>query len=102
MYGRIYTCCGGCVKKAEEKAAELYKKLYLTDAKTEKEVEPVDLKNEKCPISGGDVSDAGRIQYNGMIVGHCCDKCPTKFLMDPETNLAKLVNDEIKEKYELK
>jgi hypothetical protein len=102
VYGRIYTCCGGCVKKAEEKAAELYKKLYLTDAETEKEIEPIDLKNEKCPISGGDVSEAGMIQYNGMVVGHCCDKCPAKFLKDPDTNLTKLVDDKLKEKYELK
>lgn len=102
VHGRIYTCCGGCIKKAEAEAAELYKKYYLTDSETGKEIEPVDLKNEKCPISGGDVSEAGMIEYNGLIVGHCCAKCPAKFLEDPDVHLSKLAPDEIKEKYELK
>ncbi len=102
VHGRIYTCCGGCLEKTEAKAAELYKKYYLTDAESGEEIEPVDFKNEECPISGGAVAEAGIIQYNGMVVGHCCDKCPTKFLEDPDTNLAKLANDELKEKYELK
>ncbi|MCA9414038.1 MAG: hypothetical protein KC944_22685 [Candidatus Omnitrophica bacterium] len=101
VYGRIYTCCGGCVKKAEANAAELYKKYYLTD-ENGKKVDPVDLKNEKCPISGHDVTDAGTIEYNGLIVHHCCAKCPAKFLENPDENLAKLAPDELKEKYEMK
>lgn len=100
-YGRVYVCCKACVEKAEEQASDLYKKYYRTDAETGKEIEAVNLENEKCPISGGGVAESGMIEYNGMVVGHCCDKCPAKFLADPETHLGKLVNDELKEKYEL-
>lgn len=102
VYGRVYVCCGGCVKKAEENVADLYKKHYRTDAESGEEIEAVKLENETCPISGGAVSEPGMIEYNGMVVGHCCDKCPAKFLADPDSHLAKLANDELKEKYELK
>jgi YHS domain-containing protein len=90
VYARIYVCCEGCLKKTEEKAAELYKTLYLTD-KDGKEVAAKDLENDACPISGKDVAE--KIEYNGKKIGFCCLNCPKAFLKDPEKHMAKLLPD---------
>lgn len=93
VYGRIYTCCDGCKKKAEADAKAIYMKLYRTDPKTGESVEPKDLKNAKCPVSGADVAEGAHLEYNGMIVHFCCDNCPKAFLKDPEKSMAILLPD---------
>jgi YHS domain-containing protein len=104
VHGRLYTCCEGCNKKTEAKAEELYKKFYLTDAETGKAKEPLDLENEKCPISGKEVDASTEIEYNGMLVAFCCDKCPAAFLKEPNKNLEKIVPEDVakEHKYEFK
>ena len=99
VFGRLYTCCDGCNKKTEAKVAELYKKYFLTDAKTGKEKEALDLANKECPISGKPVDPSTQIEYNGMKLAFCCEKCPAAFLKDPDTSLAKLVPEEVAKEY---
>ncbi|MCG3196516.1 MAG: hypothetical protein HUU16_13895 [Candidatus Omnitrophica bacterium] len=93
VYGRIYLCCPGCVKAAKKDLEGLYKKFYLTDAKTGKAKEPKDLKNEACPMSGEKVDPSAKIEYNGMIIHFCCPGCADGFLEDPEAKMAKLLPD---------
>jgi hypothetical protein len=100
VFGRLYTCCKGCNKKTEAKAADLYKRYFLTDAKTGKPKEALDLANSECPISGEAVDEVARIEFNGMKLGFCCEKCVEAFLKDPNATLAKLVPEKVAKKYE--
>lgn len=100
VYARIYVCCPGCDKKVEKKIAELYKTLYRTDEKTGKEIEPVDLKNDKCPMSGEPVLPDVSLEYNGMIIHFCCPGCGQDFLKDPEAKLKEIHPEADKFKFE--
>jgi hypothetical protein len=93
VYGRIYLCCIGCEKKVKKNISEVYKTLYRTDKKTGKPMEPKDLKNEKCPMSGEPVDAKALIEYNGMIVHFCCPGCAQGFLKNPEAKMAVLLPD---------
>ena len=47
--------------------------------------------NEHCPIMGEDVTeDGGQVDFNGQIVGFCCEECAGKFqaLSDEEKTKA--------------
>ncbi len=100
VFGRIYLCCPKCVKAAEKDLAGLYKKFYLTDAKTGKAKEPRDLKNETCPMSGEKIDPSATIEYNGMLIHFCCPGCADGFLEDPEPKMAELLPDS--KEFELK
>ncbi len=102
VYARIYLCCQGCDKKVKKTADETYTKLYRTDPKTGKPIEPRDLKNDKCPNTGEPVDTNAKIEYNGMIVHFCCPECAAGFLKDPESKMAKLLPDAEKFKYQVK
>lgn len=93
VYGRVYMCCGGCEKKVEENLEKLYQSLYRKDKKTGEEKDPVDLKNEKCPMSGEPVIEEATLEYNGMIVHFCCPGCGQDFLENPDPKLVDLVTD---------
>lgn len=93
IFGRIYLCCMPCAKKAKKNLDELYNKFYRTDPKTGKAIEPRDLKNDKCPMSGEPVDAKTKIEYNGMIIHFCCKDCAEGFLKDPEPKLSKLLPD---------
>ncbi|MCA9450937.1 MAG: hypothetical protein KC931_27690, partial [Candidatus Omnitrophica bacterium] len=93
LVGRIYMCCDGCDKKVKENFAELYKTFYRTNPKTGKAIDPLDLKNSTCPITGKPVAEKEWMEYNGMIVRFCCAKCSEGFLKGPDEHLAKMVSN---------
>ncbi|MCA9437550.1 MAG: YHS domain-containing protein [Candidatus Omnitrophica bacterium] len=93
VVGRIYMCCDGCDKKVKKNFAELYKSFYRTDPKTGKEIDPLDLKNPTCPITGKPAAANVAMEYNGMLVHFCCAKCSEGFLKDPDEHLAKMVSN---------
>ena len=55
-----------------------------------KKEEIIDLKNEKCPVMGGDTSDSAFVIYEGKKIYFCCPGCDETFLQDPEKYLKKL------------
>jgi YHS domain-containing protein len=100
VYGRIYLCCPGCDKKVKENIEKVYNSLYRTDKETGEKKDPVDLKNEKCPISDEPVSESASLEYNGFIVHFCCSGCAKEFLKNPDPVLLKLVPNPDDYKYE--
>lgn len=93
LVGRIYMCCDGCEKKVTKDFEDLYNKYYRTDPKTGKAKAPFDLKNSTCPMSGEPVTENDWIEYNGMVVHFCCEGCGKEFLDDPDSQLAKMVEN---------
>ncbi len=90
VYGRIYMCCEGCEKKVEKNLEKLYTSLYRRDKETGEEIEPIDLGNDKCPMSGEPVIEGIDLEYNGMIVHFCCPGCAQDFLDNPDPLLAEI------------
>lgn len=91
IYGRVYLCAMECAQELKTKIADVYNKLYRTDRKTGEKIEPRDLKNPNCPMSGDPVDGKTTIEYNGMIVGFCCAECVEAFVKDPEPGMAKIL-----------
>lgn len=52
----------------------------------------LDLKNAKCPVSGEEIKPekAAHLDWNGLRVHFCCEKCVDPFKKDPAAGLAKL------------
>jgi mono/diheme cytochrome c family protein/YHS domain-containing protein len=50
-------------------------------------LEPV---NTVCPVSGSPVDARHTVVFEGRVIGFCCDKCPAKFLAEPEKFRSKL------------
>ena len=100
IYGRIYVCAAACAKEIEKSMGKYYMSVYRTDKKTGKKIPPRDLKNQKCPISGGKIDSKTSIEYNGMVVHFCCDDCVESFLKDPEPAMAKLLPEAKEFKFE--
>ena len=80
---RYGLCCPGCKSELESNPEK-----YL--AKMPNEGRIVDLKNTKCPISGGPIDGKTALVYNGSKVHFCCPDCIAKFSKDPEVYLKKL------------
>ena len=50
----------------------------------------IDLKNEKCPVMGGDAKADVYTDYKGLRIHFCCPGCDKTFLKSPAEYLAKL------------
>lgn len=70
--GKVYFCCGGCVKKFN---ADVEK--FTTQANHQL-VATGQFVQTGCPISGGDVDDDQMSVVGGVEVRFCCDKCKAK------------------------
>lgn len=93
VHARIYFCCDKCKASASgmdaAKLKELYTKSYLKKADgtmAEYGKARVELKNDKCPVTGEPVKDA-TINYNGVTVALCCAGCDKKVVQDPDKYL---------------
>jgi len=53
------------------------------------EAAKIDLKDVKCPISGGATKEAGVADYKGAKVYFCCTNCPEGFKKDPAKHALK-------------
>lgn len=49
----------------------------------------IDLKDVKCPVSGGPAKEEGAVEYKGAKVFCCCTNCPKKFASETEKFAAK-------------
>lgn len=70
--GKVFFCCGGCVKKFDKEdktmAAKANHQLVATGQ----------YKQTGCPISGGGVDEDQTSEVGGVSVSFCCDKCKGK------------------------
>jgi YHS domain-containing protein len=70
--GKVYFCCGNCVKKfsadQDKFATKANHQLALTKQYTQ----------TKCPISGEAVNDKQTSDVGGVKVGFCCENCKKK------------------------
>jgi YHS domain-containing protein len=77
-----HSCCG--TKKSNSEAN--------MEKKNEKEV--VQIWNKVCPVEGGIVkSESPAFEYNGKLIGFCCEGCGSNFKKNPETYLKNLNED---------
>jgi YHS domain-containing protein len=50
--------------------------------------------NKVCPVEGDKVeSGSPAFEYNGKLIGFCCEGCDSKFKKNPETYLKNLNED---------
>ena len=49
----------------------------------------LDLKDVKCPVSGGPAKEVGAVDYKGAKIYCCCTNCPKKFAEEKEKFAAK-------------
>jgi len=70
--GKVYFCCAGCIEKfTKDKAkyeAKANAQLVLTGQARQK----------GCPLSGGKVDPAVKLEVDGVPVGFCCEGCQGK------------------------
>ena len=77
-----HSCCG--TKESHSEA-----KMDATD-----ETAVVQIWNKVCPVEGSKVkSDSPSFEYNGNLIGFCCEDCTSKFKRNPETYLKNLNED---------
>ena len=48
--------------------------------------------NEKCPVSNKTVDENRFSNFEGRMVGLCCDNCKSKFVKDPSSYRSKIAN----------
>lgn len=53
------------------------------------EAAKLDLKDVKCPVSGGPAKEEGKVDYKGAAVYCCCTNCPKKFASETEKFASK-------------
>lgn len=81
--GKVFFCCDNCPKKfdAEKNATVANHQLVLTGQ----------AKQEKCPLSGGDLNKDTAIKVAGAEIAFCCDKCKGKVMETKEADQVELV-----------
>ena len=61
--------------------------------------EPIDVKNDLCPVSGDEKAKSDVfVDYEGLRVHFCCPPCKEKFLKDPKKYLKAMGIEDV-EKY---
>jgi len=84
---RVYVCCSKCVRRAEADFDKAYAAAYPAD-------KVKDLKNEFCPIMGGETEHATTTtEFQGHLVHFCCAGCDRKFHKQPNRHLSLLTGD---------
>lgn len=69
---KVYLCCGGCPDAfAKDKAK------YATKSNHQL-VQTSQAKQEKCPLSGGDLNKEATVEVAGVKVTFCCNNCKGK------------------------
>ena len=70
--GKVFFCCGGCVKKFSKDDAALAVKA------NQQLVATGQYKQTGCPISGGGFEDDQASEVGGVTVKFCCERCKAK------------------------
>ena len=69
-----------------------------TPSASQRAVQPVEVGNKHCPVSGNKVGEMGppiKVEYNGKVYNLCCSGCVSSFKSDPE-KYSKIAEDEAK------
>ena len=69
-----------------------------TPSASQRAVQPVEVGNKYCPVSGNKVGEMGppvKIEYNGKVYNLCCPGCVSSFKNDPK-KYSKIAEDEAK------
>ena len=69
-----------------------------TPSASQRAVQPVEVGNKHCPVSGNKVGEMGppiKVEYNGKVYNLCCPMCVRTFKNDPE-KYSKIAEDEAK------
>lgn len=83
--GKVYLCCGGCPDAfAKDKAK------YSTKANHQLALTG-QTKQEKCPLSGGDLNKDATADVNGVKVTFCCNNCKGKVEKAKDSEKLELV-----------
>ena len=69
---KVYLCCGGCPEAFNKDKAKFATK------SNHQLVQTGQAKQEKCPISGGDLNKDKTADVSGVKVTFCCEKCQGK------------------------
>jgi YHS domain-containing protein len=97
-------CCEDCVESFKKSPAKFIKKVEAEEAKNKKaekskgkskgeqpaadKTKPV---NKFCPIDRENAVDPiATAEYNGKLIGFCCEDCIKKFDLDPDAYTADL------------
>ncbi len=70
--GQVYFCCENCPKAFAENPAKFATKANLQLVLTKQ------AKQEKCPLSGGDLNKETTVAVSGAGVTFCCNNCKGK------------------------
>lgn len=77
MGGKVYFCCGNCVKAFKEDVKLKDKAKFATKANHQL-VLTAQFVQKGCPISGGAIDEDQMAEIGGAKVGFCCEKCLKK------------------------
>jgi YHS domain-containing protein len=101
-------CCEDCVEAFNKNPAKFMKKVEAEEAKNKKKAAKGEKSKEKsrgeqpvadktkpankfCPVDRENAVDpTATAEYNGKLIGFCCEDCIKKFDLDPDAYLANL------------
>jgi YHS domain-containing protein len=86
-------CCADCKGKFESDPKKYIGKVKEFKKKKTSSVEEISLAdpiNKVCPVSGKDVNVTKTSEYEGQLIGFCCDDCKGKFETDPKKYIGKV------------
>jgi len=86
-------CCDDCKGKFEsdpKKYIGKVKEFKKGKKEADEEISFADPINKKCPVSGKDVNKEKTSEYEGQLIGFCCDDCKGKFDKEPAKYIGKV------------
>ena len=67
--GKVYFCCGNCLKKFDGD-----KKTYAAKANHQL-IASLQVEQKACPFSGGKIKEDSAIEFKGAKIAFCCNNC---------------------------
>ncbi len=83
-------CCADCVAKFEGEPEKFIKKVKEFKKTSVEDISFADPINKVCPVSGKDVNVTKTVEYEGQLIGFCCDDCKGKFESEPKKFIGKV------------
>ena len=91
--GKVYFCCGDCLKKFEGD-----KKAYAAKANHQL-IASKQVEQKACPFSGGEIKKDKYVEFKGATIAFCCDNCKGKAeKMSDDDKVAELFGEKAYEK----
>ncbi len=91
--GKVYFCCGNCLKKFADDSKKFAAKANHQLIATEQ------VEQKACPFSGGELNAETAIEFKGAKIAFCCNNCKGKTeKMSDEDKVEKLFGEAAYEK----